>query len=447
MVKINNLWFFVICISICITSCNITRNVPDGYFLMNSNKIVVKKKVPFKDDLTDILKLKPNQRILGIRLKLRTYNAIDSTKLMGKRIKVNEKFKLKLDKKRAKYARINAKRIEKAKRKGKEFYTEKIIKDTVNNDLLFRERMKYKFGEDPKVFDSTSFNKASVQIHNYLRKRGYYNPELTSKVIYDSSNRKADVLYKLVLGPVFKIDSVFYSGDSLMMRNHAAYLNDRLSDEDKHPLIGQSFNIDILDKYRQEFSKDMRNHSYYKYSASNIEFVADTSYKSMGVTLNMKFNKQMVPFNDNSDSLVVRPYMYTKINKVYFHLSDTLHVDSDFSDYCNCQDFENPDYRQYFLTKEQLKFTDRTLPKNKRKEGQGKNQIDTNRIVNINYNGEKPWIKPDILELNNYLEQNKYFKDDYASRSLKGLSQLGLFSSIKPIFKEVDNTGLNHHCN
>ena len=327
MVKINKLWFFVICISICITSCNITRNVPDGYFLMNSNKIVVKEKVTFKDDLTDILKLKPNQRILGIRLKLRTYNAIDSTKLMGRRIKVNEKFKIKLDKKKAKYARINAKRIEKAKRKGKEFYTEKIIKDTVNNDLLFRERMKYKFGEDPKVFDSISFNKASVQIYNYLRKRGYYNPELTSNVIYDSSNRKADVLYELVLGPVFKIDSVFYSGDPLMVRNHAAYLNDRLADEDKHPLIGQSFNIDVLDKYRQEFSKDMRNHAYYKFSASNIEFVADTSYKSMGVTLNMKFNKQMVPFNDNSDSLVIRPYMYTKINKVYFHLLELVLVE------------------------------------------------------------------------------------------------------------------------
>ncbi len=38
----------------------------------------------------------------------------------------------------------------------------------------------------------------------------------------------------------------------------------------------------------------------------------------------------------------------------------------------NCQDFENPDYRQYFLTNENLEFTDRTLPKNKRKKGQGK---------------------------------------------------------------------------
>ena len=77
---------------------------------------------------------------------------------------------------------------------------------------------------------------------------------------------------------------------------------------------------------RQDFAKDRRNHAYYKYSASSIDFVADTSYKTMSVTLNMKFNQQLVPFNDNSDSLVVRPYLYTKINKVYFHLSDTIHV-------------------------------------------------------------------------------------------------------------------------
>lgn len=445
MVKINKLWFCVICIFICITSCNITKNVPDGYFLMNSNKILVKEKVPFKDDLTDILKLKPNQRILGVRLKLRVYNAIDSAKLTEKRIKVNQKFKLKLQKKKDKYSRINEKRIERAKRRGKDFYTEKIIKDTVNNDLLFRERMKYKFGEDPKVFDSTTFNKASVQIKNYIRKRGYYIPKLTSKVVYDSLKRKADVLYELVLGSVFKIDSVFYSGDPLMIRNHKAYLNDRLDNEDHHPLIKETFDIDVLDDYRQEFSKDMRNHSYYKFSASSIDFVADTSYKTMSVTLNMKFNQQLVPFNDNSDSLVVRPYLYTKINKVSFHLSDTMHVDGNFSDYCNCQDFENPDYRQYFLTNENLEFTDRTLPKNKRKKGQGKHQIDTNRIIYINYNGDQPWVKPEILELNNYLEQYEFFKDDYASRSMKSLSQLGLFSSIKPIFKEVDNNGLNHY--
>ena len=81
-------------------SCNITKNVPEGYFLMNSNKITVDQKISFRDDLTDILKLKPNQRILGMRLKLRAYNLIDSTKLSEKRLKANEKFKQNLIRKR-----------------------------------------------------------------------------------------------------------------------------------------------------------------------------------------------------------------------------------------------------------------------------------------------------------------------------------------------------------
>ena len=412
---------------------------------MNSNKIIVKEKTSFKDDLTAILKLKPNQKILGVRLKLRAYNLVDSTKLIEKRKSVNERFKHKLGKKRAKYARVNAKRIERAKRKGKEFYTEKIIKDTVNNDLLFKERVKYKYGEDPKVFDSITFNKTNEQIYNYLRKKGYYKPILESAVVYDSAKRKVDIVYRLDLGPVFTIDTVFYTGDSRMIRNHQAYLDNKIKNDESHPLLGKPFDIDVLDDYRQEFAQDRRDHSYYKYSSSSIEFEADTSYKNMTVELNMNFNKQMVPLNSNSDSLVIRPYLYTKINKVYFHLSDTLHVNGNFSDYCQCEDFENKDYRQYLLTKERLKFAERKIPKDKRKEGQGRNEVDSLRIIYVNYNGDRPWIKPDILELNNYLEQNGSYKDDYAARSLKGLSQLGLFSSIKPIFKEVDDTGKNHY--
>ena len=98
----------MMCISIGLASCNITKNVPEGYFLMNSNKITVDQKISFKDDLTDILKLKPNQRILGMRLKLRAYNLIDSTKLSEKRLKANEKFKQNLIRKRLRYAKINS---------------------------------------------------------------------------------------------------------------------------------------------------------------------------------------------------------------------------------------------------------------------------------------------------------------------------------------------------
>ena len=445
MVKISKLWLGLLCISICLVGCNITRNVPDGYYLMNSNKIVVEQKVSFKDDLTAILRLKPNQRALGFRLKLRAFNMIDSAKVVDSRKKANQKFKAKLKRKRERYARINARRIEKAKKKGRTYYTEKIIKDSMNHEVILRERIKYKFGEDPKVFDSIAFEKTGEQIINFLRKRGYYNPILKSDLDFDSSKRKVDVVYKLDLGPVFTIDSIFYSGDAKMIRNHEAFLNIKLNNGEPHPILNQPFDIDILDSYRDDFAQDRRNHSYYKYSSANIQFVADTSYKTMGVILNMKFNQQFVPLNENSDSLVVRPYLYTKINNVYFHLSDTIHVQGNFSDYCQCEDFENSEHRQYFVTKEELLFSDRNLRRSKRNPDLGKKQTDSARIVTLRFNGKQSWIKPDILELNNYLEAGQSYKDDYAARSLRGISQLDLFGSIKPIFKEVDNTGRNHY--
>ena len=322
MVNISKLCFLSICIAFCIASCNITKNVPKGYYLLNSNKITINQKVSFKDDLNEILKLKPNKKILGIRLKLRAHNLIDSTKLAEKRIKANEKFHEKLKKKREKYTRINLKRIERAKRKGKLFYTEKIIKDTINESVLFREKVKYKFGEEPLVFDSIAFKKTEEQIYNYLRKKGYYSPVLLSELVFDSLKRRVDITYKLELGKVFRIDSIFYSGNALMIRNHDAYLKKRLKGKDPQPLLGKSFDIDLLDSYRNDFARNMRNEAYFKYSASTIVFIADTSYSDMGVVLEMKFNQQMVPFNENSDSLVVKPFYYTKINEVHFHLSD-----------------------------------------------------------------------------------------------------------------------------
>ena len=156
--------------------------------------------------------------------------------------------------------------------------------------------------------------------------------------------------------PVFNIDSVFYSGNALMIRNHKAYAAERLLNDKVHPLVGKAFDIDILADYRDAFALDQRNHGYYKYSSSSIEFVADTAHKERKVVLEMKFNSQYESNADNPDSLFLRPYKYSRINEVHFHLSDTLNVKGRFSDYCQCLDFQNREYKQYFLTKEKENF-------------------------------------------------------------------------------------------
>ena len=67
------------------SACSLTKNVPDGYYLLKKNKIKYVEKVDFEYDLDAILKQRPNQKTLGILLKLRVYNLIDSAKIVTKK--------------------------------------------------------------------------------------------------------------------------------------------------------------------------------------------------------------------------------------------------------------------------------------------------------------------------------------------------------------------------
>ena len=297
---------------------------------------------------------------------------------------------------------------------------------------MLRERLKYQFGEEPIVFDSVAYKKTNQQLVNFLRRKGYYSIILEDEIEIDSAKRKLQVIYNLDVGPVFEIDSVFYSGNALMIRNHTAYLAERVLNDKEHPLIGKPFDIDILSDYRDAFALDQRNHGYYKYSSSSIDFVADTNHNERKVVLEMKLNSQYASNADNPDSLFLRPYKYSRINEVHFHLSDTLNVKGPFRDYCQCLDFQNPEYKQYFLTKEKEYFqSKRAALLNGAK----------NRDAWVHFNGPKPIVDAEILELHNFLENENYFKGDNLTRSIRGLTQLGVFRSVKPIIYELPDNG------
>ena len=438
--KINKLWLYYVLLAMCLSACSISKNVPEGYFLLKSNKLAYVKKVPFAYDLEAILKQRPNQKTFGLLLKLRTYNLIDSVKIAKTKQNKFDSFQKGIVRKRKRCAAVNQRRITRAKKKGKSFYNKKVVEDTVYSHLLIKERLKYQFGEEPIVFDTIAYKKTSKQLVNFLRRKGYYRSKLTDTIIVDSVHRKIEVVYNLDIGPAFIIDSVFYSGDSVMVRNHDAYLAERLLKDKQHPLLYKAFDIDVLGDYREVFAKDQRNHGYYKFSASSIEFIADTLFSTMKVNLEMKLNKQFIPIADNPDSLVLKPYKYAMVNEVHFHMSDTLNVPGDFGDYCQCLNFEDPQYRQFFITKEKFLFNKHVLAEKESIEDQNTVKV-TSRQAWIHYNGIKPLLNPSILELHNFLEKGKYYKGDHLIKSVKGISQLGVFSAVKPVIIELPDTG------
>jgi outer membrane protein assembly factor BamA len=63
------------------------------------------------------------------------------------------------------------------------------------------------------------------------------------------------------------------------------------------------------------------------------------------------------------------------------------------------------------------------------------------RMASFKFNGELS-VRPEMLELQNYLEETNLYKEYYLERSYARLSQLGVFQTIKPVIQEISGTNL-----
>ena len=286
----------------CVTSCSLTRRLPAKQYLLKSNEITIDNKVISEDEILYILKQKPNEKILGIALKLRIYNSIDSSKVAERKQKSFERFTKKIERKKVRYSKINQRRIEKARSKNQEYYTEKELKDTIYSKLLFLERLKYKSGQKPIVFDSLLFSKSQEQIVLYLRKKGFYYSQVKGEVTYNEKKRFAKTNFKIETGPRYIIDSVKYKGQEKIKSYNSGFIQNQISANGKDPLVNQPFDLDYLDEYRSTISKYMRDRQIYKFYASTISFKVDTLKSTMKVNLTVNFDDRYIPSSINPDS-------------------------------------------------------------------------------------------------------------------------------------------------
>jgi hypothetical protein len=343
-----------------LSACNITRNVPEKRYLLKSNVVNIDNKAILIDDVLPIIRQQPNQKTLGINFKLRIFNTIDSARVATKKEEKINHFYSKVERKKLKTKEINAKRIEKAREKNRTEYTEKIYKDTVYDKVLFRERIKYKFGQKPIVFDTILYNKSVEQLGLYLKKSGYYYNSVSASVEFNEKKRFAIPTYTIKSGPVYLIDSVKLEGSPLIITKYNIFLKKRYSDgTGENPLIGKPFDINYLDDFRETVAKFMRDEEIYKFYSSNIKFLADTFKTTMKVNVVMKFEDRYVPAPNKSDSLIRVPFKATVINDVYFHLADTLNYKGEFYKELikrKIYNSTNPAFEKYLITLDTIRY-------------------------------------------------------------------------------------------
>ncbi len=412
------------------TACKQTKYVPQGKYLLKKNVINVNGGKLDEYEVAEIIRQKPNFKTLGLKMKLWAYNRIDSTAVAKKRFEKNLKIKRINKRKLKRQKSINQRRIEKAREKGNEFYTHKIIplKDTANPRLFFREWFKYKIGEKPVVFDSIPFNKSLEQLNIFLRNKGYYNGNVSGSVRY-RKNRKAIVTYDLTTGPQYIIDSVYIKTENVTVRQTYESF---VKKEENASLIGLPFDRDYLDDYRSRVAKYMRDNALYGFSSQHILYEADTTQESLRVKLGVIFSPRMIRSEQFKDSLVPQAHKITFVRDVYFHIADTMDFDGNFKNTVEEMGLTLLD-QQVLRTIDTFYYAQITKRKS--------DELDPKRIATFMYNGELG-IDPAVIELQNYLEKDNYYKEYYLERTYSRLLQLGLFQQIKPVITEIPGTNL-----
>ena len=128
-------------------------------------------------DLEGVIRQQPNQKLIGMPFRLSLFNSVDSAKVASKRQRKNENLLAKNQQNIDNMNRINQKRMNRAREKGRDYYTEKIIpmKDIEHPRRFFREWLKFKYGEKPVIFDTNLYVKSIEQLGILLRKKGYYD--------------------------------------------------------------------------------------------------------------------------------------------------------------------------------------------------------------------------------------------------------------------------------
>jgi outer membrane protein assembly factor BamA len=353
--------------------CNPTKRLADDEYLLKKNKFKFEEESKIdKDDLKEVVRQDPNRKILGIRFYLWAYNVPNPDKFE----KRNEKRLKKLQKK-------NEKRLAK----------EKEPKEFKPFGSWWRETV----GEAPVVFDSSLVNKSTAQIQTFLVKHGYFDAKVSSEIKTTDDKKMKTAVYLIDSKKPYIIDSLSFE----IPDDYLARLLIDSRKIGKNVKVGDRFDIEKLDDERKKHTAYFRNRGYYDFNKELIYFDVDSARNSHSVHLELGIVPRKVPYKDDPDSLLVKPYKRYKINEISV--------------------IDRP-----FLRGNEVFTADTTMLRNYR-------IIDQNQLK----------VKPKTIGQNILFDQNEYYELDRVSTTYRRLSALPIVRAasieFSPVSQDIEN--------
>ncbi len=238
------------------TGCRPTRFVPAGEYLVDKMTIRSKNNDLDKDEMTSIVKQKPNRKILGfIRFHLAVYN----------------------------YAH----------------------KDTTRR---FRRWLERTIGEPPLILDTNLTRRSNNQLKLYLSQQGYFDGIVKDTTYY--RKKRAKVVYTVTANKPYYLNKLNYMiADSLL----EPYIFKDTAD----CIIktGQVYKEKNLSAEQQRITTQLRNQGYYQFIKENIYYDADSSLPGNFVNLTMVITDRF--YNTKEDSVLIESHKQFVIEKIY----------------------------------------------------------------------------------------------------------------------------------
>lgn len=279
-----------------IYSCSTTKKVPEGEYLLTKNKFEFEtKEKPFKGELQDYVKQRPNGGVLfGLfPLKLMIYNWVPA----------------KFDTTFVEYYDLTS------KKRTQRALDSLLVKNGLGEyqgRSLWLKRFLFNQGEPPVLIDSALTTFSEENLEQFYFDRGYFDAHISSDHQLDSAAKKGSVHYKINPGEMSVINSYQYSISDTTIQKHYETLLQR-GNEIK---VGKRYDIQNFIAERDRIVEYLKNRGYYRFNDDGqaIEFTADTTEtdKRLDVTL-------LIPKETDDSAHVKRKFAKYRYGEIHIY--------------------------------------------------------------------------------------------------------------------------------
>ena len=254
--KSSSCFILFVTIIVVVSSCSLTKHVPENKYLLDKYEIKTDNGKIDKDEIKNYVRQQPNKKILGMKFHLSVYNL---------------------------------------SRKDKDNWINRWLRS---------------IGEEPVIFDKYARQKSASQIQLYLRNKGYYNSSVRDTTLL--KKQKATNSFNITLNEPYRIRSINYKFEDSTLESYI--FSDTAASLLKR---GQLFDVDVLSEERERIEFLLKNKGFYNFSKEYIFFNADSSAASNQVDFTMVIKKFTEALSPEEFHEIAHPRY--KIGQVYIN--------------------------------------------------------------------------------------------------------------------------------